>query len=177
MRRSRTGLSLMLKSGRFLERFVMTTLKCKKCSAFYPPTDTACPSCGYPSGSMSPSLKTALKLSILLVVVASVWLWLWFFGGGTPKRSDGGISDAKVVASAFTAVKAISKDPGSAKFGHVVRRNVGGEENAACGTVNSKNSFGGYVGEKRFIYMYERQTVLFDDDTPDFSTSWQSLCR
>ncbi|MGP5280306.1 hypothetical protein ACTXNJ_03740 [Pseudomonas helleri] len=153
----------------------MTTLKCKKCSAYYPAEDSICPSCQYPSSSVSPGIKTVVKLSVL--IVAAIGILVWFYSGNKQASVKADIGDAKVISSAFTAVKSRLKDPGSANFGRVVRHKVAAGENVACGTVNSKNSFGGYVGEKRFIYMYERQTVVFDEGASDFYAAWQSLCR
>ena len=48
---------------------------------------------------------------------------------------------------AETAVKALLKDPNSAMFADERTRNV-----VVCGSVNSKNSFGGYVGKTAFMY-------------------------
>lgn len=51
------------------------------------------------------------------------------------------------------------KDPGSAKFGRVFMNEeskIGDTTyGALCGTVNSKNSFGGYTGEHRFSAQFQ----------------------
>ena len=153
----------------------MATLKCSKCSAFYPDNDSACPSCLHPRGALSPLAKNLLKFGALFLVAFGIFFWA--FGGSKSDGESNVLSDTTVVAGAISLVKANLKDPGSANFGEIVRRKVGDEQNVACGTVNSKNSFGGYVGIKRFIYTHERSSVQFDSGSPDFSTAWQSLCR
>lgn len=153
----------------------MTTLKCGKCAAFYPISDSVCPSCQHPRGGMPSIVKASLKLSALFLAVFGVLFWI--FGGAQSNSSDGVASDTTVVAAAISAVKANLKDPSSASFGQIARRQVGSGKNVACGTVNSKNSFGGYVGDRRFIYTHEGASVLFDDGAPDFTTAWQTLCR
>ena len=153
----------------------MTTLKCSKCSAFYPSSDSACPSCQHPKGAMSPLVQSIFKFGALFLVSFAILFWI--FGGGKSSSGPAVVSDTTVVAGAIAAVKANLKDPGSADFGKIARRRVGVGKDVACGTVNSKNSFGGYVGAKRFIYTHERSSVLFDDGAPDFTTAWQSLCR
>lgn len=46
----------------------------------------------------------------------------------------------------------------------------------ACGEVNAKNSFGGYVGFKRFISIGDTTIVFFDDDTRSFEDMWLTSC-
>jgi len=69
-----------------------------------------------------------------------------------------------MIAVARVRVKARLKDPESAQFGEIVVRN-----NVVCGTVNSKNPFGGYTGPELF-YAFGT-LVYFDSDlkslTPD----------
>lgn len=46
---------------------------------------------------------------------------------------------------------------------------------AACGYVNAKNSFGGYSGPQRFVYMGSGGTFL-EEQVSDFSTLWRRYC-
>lgn len=66
-------------------------------------------------------------------------------------------------------VKSSLKDPQSAQF-----QNVSGY----CGEVNSKNSYGGYGGFKKYIVV--DQTILMEDsegvDPSIFSIIWQAHC-
>jgi hypothetical protein len=53
------------------------------------------------------------------------------------------------------------KDPDSAKFGNQVlaAKRINGDI-TACGTVNAKNSYGGYVGESPFIATFRDGKVI-----------------
>lgn len=149
----------------------MSTLKCRKCSAVYPSSDKACPSCMCPARDFRPIL-----LSGFLVAVVFIFGY-WIFGGREEKPGNAMVSDSAVISRAFSAVRASLKDPSSADFGLTKRYSVAEVKNVACGTVNAKNSFGGYAGAKRFIYTHESSSLVFDDGSPDFSDLWTSLCR
>ncbi|MCU4623464.1 hypothetical protein KTJ54_15365 [Acinetobacter radioresistens] len=65
-------------------------------------------------------------------------------------------------------VSSTLKDPDSAEF-----RNVKGY----CGEVNAKNSFGGYVGFKRF-YVSNGVTSFYDEEDPlRFELGWMAHCE
>lgn len=153
----------------------MTSMKCGNCSAIYPATDSICPSCMRPPRGASFLAKPIVKIVAVSLVV--VLLMLWFFVGSKESGIATDVSDARVVSDAFSLVRTRLKDPDSAIFGHTTRHLVSDGKNVACGTVNSKNGFGGYSGEKRFVYMYEQHSVSFDDGSPDFSTLWRLFCR
>ncbi|SDS41792.1 hypothetical protein [Pseudomonas prosekii] len=161
----------------------MTTTKCRKCSAFYPEKDPVCPSCSSPNrkdaeGTFAgfKSAAPVIQLALFFFVVAAIGFW--FFGGHDKgsRSNNSELTEAALESSAFNLVSEKLKDPDSAKFGPTVRHVVTGNEHAVCGTVNSKNGFGGYVGMKRFAYIHERATVFFDDGTDDFVRVWDSFC-
>jgi hypothetical protein len=68
------------------------------------------------------------------------------------------------------------KDPASAKFRHVVSM----QENAGyCGEVNAKNSYGGYVGYRKFYVIGTTDAYFDNTDTEAFSsfpTMWEKYC-
>lgn len=74
---------------------------------------------------------------------------------------------AIVDAIKAAAAKAL-KDPHSAKWERMqraTRPNVRGEPtDVVCGYVNAKNSFGGYIGSKPFLYFVARQELNGPDD-------------
>jgi hypothetical protein len=117
-----------------------------------------------------------ILLSGFLVAVVFIFGY-WIFGGREEKPGNAMVSDSAVISRAFSAVRASLKDPSSADFGLTKRYSVAEGKNVACGTVNAKNSFGGYAGAKRFIYTHESSSLVFDDGSPDFSGLWTSLCR
>ena len=57
---------------------------------------------------------------------------------------------AEPISAAQEAVKKGLKDPDSAKFQNL-RLTDYGNGKVVCGEVNAKNSYGGYVGHKRFV--------------------------
>jgi hypothetical protein len=90
------------------------------------------------------------------------------------------ITDQQAFAAARSAVLASLKDPDSAKFGTVfMRKTVSGGMGAVtlkllgitvdertdivCATVNSINSFGGYVGQTVFAYRVAHKDIFVDE--------------
>jgi hypothetical protein len=72
------------------------------------------------------------------------------------------------------AVVATLRDPDSAKFGAVyVFPDSDGTEHA-CGSVNSKNGFGGYVGMTKFIAA--PSLAVLDDGSRTFRAAWFAQC-
>ena len=68
------------------------------------------------------------------------------------------------------------KDPDSANFKDV-RFYSGGPSPAVCGQVNAKNSFGGYMGFRRFIGSGEEAVFLEDEVAAnEFADAWNTLC-
>jgi hypothetical protein len=71
-------------------------------------------------------------------------------------------------------VKEKLKDPDSAQF----QNQFIGIKGAPCGEVNSKNSFGGYGGFKRYISVGRELTVLESDSNPtEFDATWRQICK
>ena len=103
---------------------------------------------------------------VLLLVVASV---ISSCNDNKPNPAEQFASDLQWAAR--TAVKARLKDPDSAEFGLI---SVHGK--VACGTVNSKNGFGGYSGAKRFVSGGNPATTFFETDSKDFEQVWDKFC-
>jgi hypothetical protein len=66
-------------------------------------------------------------------------------------------------AEARAAVLAALKDPESARFGPM----TAGKPGTVCGTVNARNSFGGYTGNRAFAWT-SGKSVLIYSDPPDW---------
>ncbi|PND34823.1 hypothetical protein C1I89_10260 [Achromobacter pulmonis] len=81
------------------------------------------------------------------------------------------INEIRRQSMAKDFVLATLKDPDSAKF-----RN----QKSFCGEVNSKNSFGGYTGFKRFIAA-GKDLVVFEGDKSlargAFQEAWGEFCK
>jgi hypothetical protein len=73
------------------------------------------------------------------------------------------------------AVRARLRDPDSAVFGDVVvvtKNNV----TVACGSVNSRNGFGGMGGFESFVSNGTVAGTFFRSDVRDFHNIWNKLC-
>jgi hypothetical protein len=87
------------------------------------------------------------------------------------------------------AVKSHLRDPDSARFGTIHcldnRRMIGGkvvrtggmQVTFACGTVNSRNGFGGYTGFQHFVVIIEPvQGMFIESQGGVFVDIWNKLC-
>lgn len=67
-------------------------------------------------------------------------------------KSIGEIGEVKTIEASIELVKYHMKDPDSTRFRNVrIQRHGMTEHKIVCGEVNSKNSYGGYVGFVKFI--------------------------
>lgn len=115
--------------------------------------------------------------------IALVILGLIVFGSFLPKPKPGptatqpaakpvGMSDEERRVRAERDVKDRLRDPESADFGPMTVRS-----GVVCGTVNSRNGFGGMSGKQRFISRAGAITVFADDVKGEgFNETWNSLC-
>lgn len=72
------------------------------------------------------------------------------------------------------AIKRSLRDPDSARFGTVRVYRSGGSP-VVCGTVNARNGFGGYTGERPFMATEERLTMPAEV-TRAFQRAWRENC-
>lgn len=87
-------------------------------------------------------VKTALLGSLCLVLLAC--------GGNDAQPNSPETIDSMVQVGAGDLIRAKLRDPGSAEFGDILISRKSGSP-IACGTVNSRNGFGGMTGAQRFI--------------------------
>ena len=78
------------------------------------------------------------------------------------KQHEAALKVAELTESYRAKVLAVLKDPGSAQFDGL---HLSEQQNAVCGRVNAKNSYGGYVGARPFI----------SDD--DGAFIWSGVCE
>lgn len=75
------------------------------------------------------------------------------------------------------AVRSRLKDPKSAEFKNIYvfvgKNNVP----VICGQVNSKNSFGAYVGFQRFVTAGSSELTFLQSDADDFDSVWNKFCK
>lgn len=91
-----------------------------------------------------------------------LFLVVWAAGIGQEKKAESQYDKTFMMeVEAKNAVRAILKDPNSAKFSGW-KFNIGA--GVACGRVNSKNSFGGYAGNSAFIV--RSGVALLEENVP-----------
>ena len=102
---------------------------------------------------------------ILLIGIAG----LLMVGCGKKEPTEAELNSFREI-KAQESVKALLKDPSSAKF-----RNM----NGMCGEVNSKNSFGAYTGFVRFIGTPDLTIIEGENpqvDQATFNEVWKKMC-
>ena len=115
--------------------------------------------------------KQTSTLTWICTGILGLAAMLWIFSDHMPNEPSELSPEMKVLqakASIQVAIKSILKDPDSAKFEFL---------NANCGTVNSKNSFGGYAGAKRFVSV--KDIVDLEGHTiskKEMDTLWRKHC-
>ncbi|MCF5806186.1 MULTISPECIES: hypothetical protein [Pseudomonas syringae group] len=118
---------------------------------------------------------------MLLCVVVAAMIWSLSVSGNrsTDKSEVAELSDrqgdSKIEAAALDAVLQSMKDPDSTRFGDDLSVNHIQGKNVVCGSVNSKNSFGGFSGFKRFLYFYESKQLAIEPKG-DFDRLWHLFC-
>lgn len=82
-----------------------------------------------------------------------------------------------VIDKAKKAVRERLKDPESAKFKNVSTHKTPAGGLLVCGNVNSKNSFGGYVGFRPFMYATSGVVILQEDmEKKEFAVAYNGSC-
>jgi len=85
--------------------------------------------------------------------------------------------DVQLLAEAQADLKLSARDPESVRFGQVWVSRVSGVP-AVCGTMNARNGFGGYAGERRFIWASQREIWVDEGATAtELERRWPSMCR
>ena len=101
-------------------------------------------------------------MSYLRGSAAAFCVSLALVGCGSRNGSDQGPSDLDIQVAAETWVRGKLKDPDSAKFSNVRISRKSGQP-VACGSVNSRNGFGGMSGAQRFISAGSSATFLEEE--------------
>jgi len=83
--------------------------------------------------------------------------------------------DAHFIYEGKEVVRKRMKDPVSTEFRDVSLSIKSGAP-AVCGEVNSKNSFGGYVGFQQFVSVADTVFMKPDTTTDGMEKAWQQFC-
>ena len=95
------------------------------------------------------------------------------------QETDTGPSEGAVWVVVQNNTKARLRDPSSAEFSGMHSIEKDGKIIGACGSVNSKNGFGGMSGPKRFIGGGNINAIEGDGmmDSSNFNEAWNRMCR
>ena len=77
------------------------------------------------------------------------------------------------IAEAKTNIKLNLKDPDSAIF----RNHIDTRQKIVCGEVNAKNSFGGFIGYRSFIYKETDKSVIIEGSNSDGLSGMKAVTR
>ena len=99
-----------------------------------------------------------------LVFISTAVLAICATAAAAPKES-------KLVVNSKNAVIELLKDPESARFKNLRTYN----ESIVCGEVNAKNSYGGYVGFKRF-FVIGGSIATLEGESESFDLLANGMC-
>jgi hypothetical protein len=173
----------------------MALIVCPDCGKEFSDAAAACPNCGRPNGAARRAVETvpvrrrvgcAGQFAMLFIAIMVVGIFR--AGCSQPKGREATadqlisapmtprpLDDAELQASAQIEVRKNLKDPESARFAGVrVHRSKAGIA-AVCGSVNAKNGFGGYGGDKDFVVL--GSIVLIEPDESDMLATFRKAQR
>lgn len=144
----------------------MTLKKCTDCGTQISENAISCPQCG------SPQPKKTNVLTWICVGILGLAFAIWAMSDKSPSapvESSPEMKSLQAKASTKRAITDALKDPDSAKFEFI---------NDKCGTVNSKNSFGGYVGSRRFVSVDNMVDLEgYNASKSEMDKLWDKFCK
>lgn len=157
----------------------MAMATCRECGKDVSTEAKACPHCGAPKPVKQ--LGGCALLLILLGIVVVIGIAMpsdsTTSGGGSATPT---FNFYAMVDGAKEQVRQRLKDPESARWSGIkVVETVqsGNAVKVVCGTVNSKNSFGGYAGPSRWLSNGLNVTALESDlSGGEFDELWRKTC-
>lgn len=177
----------------------MTLITCKECKHQISSTAAACPHCGAKRKPQTSAVTWLVAIVFGVPCLGSIVIAPVLqqraaraeraaYERMTPeqkaafdarKKSEQAEADLKSAAYAAIElakikVRAALKDPDSAKFGSVSAKQTPAGGIIVCGSVNSRNSFGGYTGDSSFIW--SQSLLVFEESTPNFAKTWNASC-
>ena len=175
----------------------MALVKCKECGEQISTKAKSCPKCG-----ATPPKKTSfVTWAVLVLIVLVVYGTMQEQANLTPEQKAARTEQRKAESEAEEkkdaerklaqdqktkeyiwiekgkeSVLAKLKDPKSAEFKEVYFFRGADNVPITCGQVNSKNSFGGYVGFQRFVSAGSPEMTFLQNEVTDFATVWNKFC-
>ena len=156
--------------------------QCCACSGTVSKKAKTCPHCGQKKPARGPIVvPKPIAWGIIGVTLITVVPMLFT---GPPSSSSSTSASSNYsnpskqqnwILTSQDGVRSKLKDPGSAKFKDsffVVWKNTP----VVCGSVNSKNSMGGYGGFQRFVASGTSIAYL-EEEVADFANVWREMCQ
>lgn len=113
-------------------------------------------------------------LAAVMLAVAAVAALL----GSSSGRQALGIGHERDRQALEERVRSAMKDPESVQFRNGdIHFAYQGARPVLCGEVNARNSFGGYVGFRRFVATLSGEPLVEDEPTPEFQIVWTQMCK
>lgn len=175
----------------------MALVKCKECGEKISTKAKSCPKCG----AIPPKKTSLVTWAVLVLIVLVMYGVMQEQSNLTPEQKAARIELKKAESAAEEkkdaerklaqeqktkeyvwiekgkeSVLAKLKDPKSAEFKEVYFFRGADNTPMTCGQVNSKNSFGGYVGFQRFVSAGSVELTYLQNEVADFSNLWNKLC-
>jgi len=161
--------------GNFTQNGVlkMAMIKCGECGSEVSSKAKICQKCG----AAVPAGLTVAKVLIPIIIVLAVWQISKKPDVNTPTAEEKKTQfDNSLIARGREAVLSNLKDPESAKFGQTYISTDKNGVHYVCGTVNTKNGFGGMTGFQPFISLGSTQMTWLPENSETFAGDWNKYC-
>lgn len=157
----------------------MALKPCVECNTPISDKAKSCPNCGAKNKK-----KTSFFMIFMLFMVGVGVLSAMTSGEvdvnniEAPEKKPSIQPSRLLMVIAEEELKKTAKDESSLKFRNPIYVDESIHGAAACGAVNGKNSFGGYVGWKGFVITEHNPVVIIQSasNTNEFAKLWNEVC-
>ena len=154
---------------------------CKECGGPVSDKAESCPMCG----AKQPKPTSIITWIVLGLIIFTVLITM--YGGSETSTSNTNTGESakkdenKAGVLLFFAqqqIKQNAKDPDSVQFRSEQIHEKTDEGAVACGEYNAKNSFGAYVGFKKFVVTEKDQSIFIENgsNAKVFVKKWNKHC-
>lgn len=165
----------------------MALIDCQDCGKQVSTAAKSCPNCG--AKPRVPLRKQRMWPAKVFLVAVFGWVVFQVAGGGRPSAQSAPAQNVRcyeqrcsgsqaviAIDNAKRSVRAILKDPDSARFEAVQYVPQPEGLAAVCGLFNGRNSFGGYGELQRFVSFGSPSLTYTEEGSSGFSERWSKVC-